>query len=173
MARKVEVVPYDPSWPVLFQSEAGQLAAILGEEVAAIHHVGSTAIAGMSAKPIVDILVEVHHIAKIDGLSSEMRNLGYKPKGEFGIPGRRFFFKDRDSVRTHHVHVFQIENPEIVRHLNFRDYMMAHPEEARSYSRLKEELAKKFSDDIEGYMDGKDKFIQEIDQRARAWRHAL
>ena len=173
MARKVEVVPYDPIWPALFRSEAGQLAAILGEEVAAIHHVGSTAIAGMSAKPIVDILVEVHHIAKIDGLSSEMRNLGYKPKGEFGIPGRRFFFKDRDSVRTHHVHVFQIENPEIVRHLNFRDYMMAHPEEARSYSRLKEELAKKFSDDIEGYMDGKDKFIQEIDQRARAWRHAL
>ena len=51
--------------------------------------------------------------------------------------------------------------------------MMAHPEEARSYSRLKEELAKKFSDDIEGYMDGKDKFIQEIDQRARAWKHAL
>ena len=93
MARKVEVVPYDPSWPVLFQSEAGQLAAILGEEVVAIHHVGSTAIAGMSAKPTVDILVEVHHIAKIDGLSNAMRNLGYKPKGEFGIPGRRFFSK--------------------------------------------------------------------------------
>ena len=173
MARKVEVVPYDPNWPMLFQSEAGQLAAILGEEVVAIHHVGSTAIAGMSAKPIVDILVEVHHIAKIDGFNNEMLKLSYHAKGECGIPERRFFVKGGDFSRTHHVHVFQIENLEIVRHLNFRDYMMAHPEEARSYSRLKEELAKKFSDDIEGYMDGKDKFIQAIDQRARAWRHAL
>jgi GrpB-like predicted nucleotidyltransferase (UPF0157 family) len=159
MVRKVEVVPHDPNWSKLFRVEADQVAVVLGREVVAIHHIGSTAIPGISAKPIIDILVEVYDIEKIDEFDEEI-----------GIPGRRFFIKGDDSTRTHHVHVFQTGDPEVERHLNFRDYMIAHPEVAQAYSRLKEELARKFPEDIKGYIEGKDGFIKEMDRRAAAWR---
>ena len=166
MARKIKVVPHDPNWSKLFKVEADEIAAILGQEVVAVHHIGSTAIPGISAKPIIDILVEVHDIKKIDDFNKEMIELGYQPKGEFGIPGRRFFIKGGDATRTHHIHMFQTGDTEVERHLDFRDYMMAHPEEAQAYSRLKVQLAQKFPEDIDGYMEGKDGFIKEIDRKA-------
>ncbi len=172
MARKVKVVAHDPNWSKLFKAEADEIAAILGPEAIAIHHIGSTAIPNISAKPIIDILVEVHDIEKIDDFDGEMIKLGYQPKGEFGIPGRRFFIKGDDSTRTHHVHIFQTGDPEVERHLDFRDYMIAHPQEAQAYNRLKEELVEKFPEDIESYMEGKDGFIKEIDRRAKAWRES-
>jgi GrpB-like predicted nucleotidyltransferase (UPF0157 family) len=170
MARKIKVVPHDPNWSNLFKAEADELTAIFGQEVAAIHHIGSTAIPNIRAKPIIDILVKVHDIEKIDEFNEAIMELGYQPKGEFGIPGRRFFIKGDDATRTHHVHMFQAGGPEVERYLNFRDYMMAHPEEAQAYSRLKEELVREFPEDIEGYMEGKDGFIKEIDRKAKAWR---
>jgi GrpB-like predicted nucleotidyltransferase (UPF0157 family) len=169
MVRRVEVVPYDPDWPHLFRMEADRITAILGEEVVAIHHIGSTAIPNIRAKPIIDVLVEVQDIEKIDDFNEEMIERGYRPQGEFGIPGRRFFIKGDAAARTHHVHVFQTSHPRIERYLNFRDYMTAHPGEARAYSRLKEELARRFPADIEGYMAGKDGFIKEVEGRARDW----
>ena len=166
MVREIKVVPHDPNWSKLFKAEADELAAIFGQEVIAIHHIGSTAIPGISAKPIIDMLVEVQDIEKIDEFNEEMIQLGYQPKGEFGIPGRRFFIKGDDANRTHHIHTFQTGHPRIERYLNFRDYMMAHPEEAQAYSRLKEELTRRFPEDIEGYMAGKDEFIKEIERKA-------
>jgi GrpB-like predicted nucleotidyltransferase (UPF0157 family) len=91
--------------------------------------------------------------------------------GEFGIPGRRYFRKsDAAGIRTHHVHTFQVGSPEIERHLVFRDYMIAHPDDAQNYSELKHLLAKQYPNDIDGYMDGKDEFIKEMDRKAAAWR---
>jgi GrpB-like predicted nucleotidyltransferase (UPF0157 family) len=173
MVRKVKVVPHDPNCLKLFRAEANRIAAVLGQQVIAIHHIGSTAIPNISAKPIIDVLVEVHDIEKIDNFNKEMIKRGYQPKGEFGIPGRRFFIKGDDANRTHHIHTFQTGNPRIERHLNFRDYMIAHPEEAQTYGRLKEELARRFPEDIEGYMAGKDRFIREIERKAQAWREGL
>ena len=172
MVRKVKVVPHDPIWSKLFGAEADEIAAVLGQEVIAIHHIGSTAIPNISAKPIIDILVEVHDIENIDDFNEEMIKLGYQPKGEFGIPGRRFFIKGNDSTRTHHVHIFQTGDPKVERHLSFRDYMIAHPEEAQAYSRLKEELAQKSPEDIESYIEGKDGFIKEMNRKAQAWRES-
>jgi len=172
MVRKTEVVPYDPDWPNLFKIEADRIAAVLGQEVVAIHHIGSTAIPNISAKPIIDMLVEVQDIEKTDDFNGEMTEQGYRPQGAFGIPGRRFFIKGGDATRTHHIHIFQTGHPRIEQHLNFRDYMIAHPEEARAYGRLKKELAQRFSEDIEGYMAGKDEFIKETDRRAKAWRQS-
>ena len=173
MVRKIEVVPYDPDWPNLFKIEADRIIAVFGPEVVAIHHVGSTAIPNICAKPIIDVLVEVQDIEKIDDFNEEMVRQGYRPQGEFGIPGRRFFIKGDDATRTHHIHMFQTGNPEIERHLSFRDYMIAHPEEAQAYSRLKEELSQRFPHDIEGYVAGKDGLIKEIDRKAKAWRESL
>jgi len=170
MARTITVVPYDPCWPQRFQREADRLAAIFGAQVVAIHHIGSTAIPHIHAKPIIDLLVAVQDVNRIDAFDAEMTRRGYLPRGTFGIPGRRFFIKGSEKARTHHIHVFGHGHPAIARHLNFRDYLIAHPQQAQAYSRLKQRLARQFPHDIEGYMAGKDAFIQSINRQARAWR---
>jgi GrpB-like predicted nucleotidyltransferase (UPF0157 family) len=171
MSREIKVVPYDTRWSDRFRKEADELAAIFGEEAVAIHHIGSTAIPGIYAKPIIDILVEVQDIERVDAFNREMAKRGYLPKGEFGIRGRRFFIKGTEESRTHHIHVFQTGDPEFERHLNFRDYLRAHPEEARAYSRLKKELARKFPHDIDSYMAGKNDLTKELERRAKAWKN--
>ena len=168
--RNIVVVPYNPGWPDKFQREAKKLAAIFGPELIAIHHVGSTAIPGIMAKPIIDIMPIVQHIERVDALNPALIKLGYEPRGENGISGRRYFAKGGDLNRTHHIHAYQADNPEVTRHLDFRDYLIAHPRLAQQYAQLKVELAKQFPHDIFGYMAGKDAFIQEMILRAYTWR---
>jgi GrpB-like predicted nucleotidyltransferase (UPF0157 family) len=179
MTRKVEVVPHNPNWRSAFETESPQIAVALGENVVVIHHIGSTSIKTIHAKPIIDILVEVRSIDKVDERNSAMRSLGYECMGEFGISDRRFFLKNNAvGIRTHHIHVFEVDSAQIERHLAFRDYLNVHPEDAQKYSELKQELAQKYPHDIEGYMDGKDGFIKEIDslqerlrqRKAAEWR---
>ncbi len=165
-------MPHSSRWAGEFRAEAERLTAALGDEVVAVHHVGSTAIPGISAKPIIDILLEVRKVERLDDLGPEMSGLGYEAKGEFGLPGRRFFVKHVGERRTHQIHAYTTGNPELERHLAFRDYMISHPEDAEAYGRLKEELARRFPTDIEGYMDGKDAFIKEMERRALAWSRA-
>ena len=168
---RVEVVPHNPRWRDEFEAEAKRVAAALGENVVAIHHIGSTAIPGIYAKPVVDFLVEVRDIAEVDGRSPAMESLGYEVLGEYGIPGRRYFRKDdREGIRTHHIHAFEAGSAEVERHLAFRDYMIAHPVDAQRYSELKRKLAEEHPQSMDGYMDGKDGFIKEIDRRAAQWR---
>lgn len=168
---KVEVVPHDPSWRGAFETESKQIALALTENVVAIHHIGSTAIPQIHAKPIIDMLVEVKDITKVDTQTSAMEALGYEAMGEFGISGRRFFRKGNEAgIRTHHIHTFEVASPQIERHLAFRDYMISHPENAQQYSELKQELANKYLDNIQGYMDGKDGFIKAMDLKAAKWR---
>ncbi len=145
------------------------LREALGDAVMLVEHVGSTAVPGLVAKPIIDILLEVRDVERLDGFHPEMAGLGYEVRGEFGIPGRRFFVKSTGPRRTHHVHAFATGSPGLERHLAFRDYMISHPKEAEAYGRLKESLAKEFPTDIEGYMNGKDAFIKEIEEKALAW----
>jgi GrpB-like predicted nucleotidyltransferase (UPF0157 family) len=167
MMRKVEVVPHDPLWQQEFAIESARVKIALGENVIAIHHIGSTAIAAIHAKPIIDMLVEVSAIDRLDDRNSHMQALGYECMGEFGISGRRFFRKDNVAgIRTHHIHTFATESAQVKRHLAFRDYMNAHPEAARAYGELKQQLAQQFPTDIQGYMDGKAAFIREIDLQA-------
>jgi GrpB-like predicted nucleotidyltransferase (UPF0157 family) len=169
--RTVEVVPYNPKWRAEFEVESKSVADALGENVVAVHHIGSTAIPSIYAKPIIDLLVEVKDIIKVDGQSSAMESLGYEVMSELGIPGRRFFRKDnQESVRTHHIHTFEIASAQVERHLAFRDYMLAHPEDAQKYSELKRELARKYPQNIDKYMDGKDGLIKEMDKKAAQWR---
>ncbi|MBO8172343.1 MAG: GrpB family protein [Bacillaceae bacterium] len=166
--RKVKVVPYNPDWKRMFEQEAQRLQTVLEPLLPRIHHIGSTAITGIRAKPIIDILVEVVDISRVDRYNRSMQQLGYEPKGAFGIAGRRFFIRGGNQ-RTHHVHIFQKGNPEIRRHVLFRDYLIAHPREAAEYSALKAELARKFPEEIEAYIEGKDGFIKKIDQQAEYW----
>jgi GrpB-like predicted nucleotidyltransferase (UPF0157 family) len=167
---KVNVVPHNPGWRDAFEAEAKLVAAALGENVSAVHHVGSTAIPGIYAKPVIDLLVEVRDLSEVDLRSPSMASEGYEVMGEYGIPGRRYFRKDDGAgVRTHQVHVFEAGSAEVVRHLAFRDYMLAHPSDAQEYSELKRRLAEEHPQDMDGYMDGKDGFIKEMDRRAARW----
>ena len=168
--RKVEVVPYNNQWPQLFQTEANRLAAILGNEVVALHHVGSTAVPHLAAKPIIDILAEVKSIARIDAVNAVLRQAGYLPQGEFGVAGRRFFIKGDETNRSHHIHMFQTGHPDIATLLAFRDYLVAHPDEAEAYGRLKETLAQQFPTDIQGYIAGKHSLIETMIQKAKLWQ---
>jgi len=168
---KVEVVPHDPNWRSAFETESEQIALALRDNVVAIHHIGSTAIPQIHAKPIIDMLVEVKDITKIDVQSSALEALGYEAMGELGISGRRYFRKGNEAgIRTHHLHGFEVNSAQIERHLAFRDYMISHPEEAQQYSELKRDLANKYHDNIQGYMDGKDGFIKAMDLKAAKWR---
>ncbi len=168
---KVEVVPHNPQWRDAFEAEAKHVAAALGKNVVAIHHIGSTAIPNIYAKPVVDLLVEVRDITQVDGQSSAMESLGYEVMGEYGIPGRRYFRKDnQEGIRTHNIHAFEAGSADVERHLAFRDYMIAHSVDAQRYSELKRKLAEKHPQSMDGYMDGKDGFIKEIDRKAAQWR---
>ena len=168
--KKLEVVPYNPRWRDVFEAEAKHIAVALGENVVAIHHIGSTAIPNIFAKPVIDLLVEVRDITRVIEQSSAMESLGYQVMGEFGIPGRRYFRKDNhEGIRTHQIHAFKAGSAEVVRHLAFRDYLIAHPEDAQKYSELKRRLAEENSQNMDGYIDGKDGFIKETDQKAAQW----
>ena len=170
----VRIVPYHSEWPELFHDESLKLTAALNGEVIAIHHMGSTAIPGMDrAKPIIDVLVEVREIGRVDDHDNKMIELGYEPRGEYGIPGRRYFVRHvegMEAIRSYHVHAYQSRHSEIERHLNFRDFLIAHCEEAQAYSRLKERLAEEFPGDTVRYTDGKTDFIMETDRKARTWK---
>jgi GrpB-like predicted nucleotidyltransferase (UPF0157 family) len=175
MSIRVIVVPHDPNWHHKFIQEAQLIRLALNKNLVAIHHIGSTNILKIHAKPVIDMLVEVQDITQVDQQSPAMLALGYESMGEHGIPGRRFFRKDNAAgMRTHHVHTFAVGDPAIDRHLAFRNYLIAHPEVAQRYSNLKRALADRLDPhDIDGYMDGKHQFIKDIEKRAIAWRQSL
>ncbi|MGG2014187.1 GrpB family protein [Bacillus sp. S10(2024)] len=166
--RKVEVVPYENHWAEKFQKEAKRLKEAMPEHVK-VHHIGSTSVPGLAAKPIIDMIMEVTNIDKVDSWNDIFQKLGYTSKGENGISGRRFYIHGTEEKRSYHLHVYETGNQEIIRHLSFRDYMMVHCEEAEAYATLKQELAKQFSCDIERYIEGKDAFVREREQRAIEW----
>jgi len=168
--RKVILVPHDPNWANQAALEAKRIREGLSIQVLAVHHIGSTAIPSIKAKPILDFVLVVQSLHELDKNDAEMEALGYEPKGERGIPGRRFFSKDTHGKRSHHVHAFQQNNSEIERHIIFRDYLLNHPEDAAAYERLKVKLAKKFPNRSGDYTEGKSDFIYQIVEKAQRWK---
>jgi GrpB-like predicted nucleotidyltransferase (UPF0157 family) len=169
LTRKIEVVEYDEKWKKLFEEEASLLNDIFKDELVEIYHIGSTSVPGLKAKPVIDIMPVVKDIDKVDKYNKEMQKIGYEPKGEYGIEGRRFFMKGGEN-RTHHVHIFQQDNEEAIeRHLALRDYLRAHRKEAEKYAEIKTKGAEKYPNDINGYCDYKDKFVKDLEKKALEW----
>lgn len=166
--RKVEVVEFKKEWHEEFHQEKQQLKQIIQKNWIEGHHIGSTSVEGLVAKPIIDILIEVSHIKEIDKKRESFEHLGYQALGENGIKGRRFFQKGGLN-RTHHVHVYERNHPDVKRHLLFRDYLRAHPERAVAYASVKEQLANQYPEDIQSYMAGKNEIIKEIENEAYHW----
>ncbi|WP_332631307.1 GrpB family protein [Halalkalibacter flavus] len=166
--RKVEVCSYNEKWALMFAEESEKLNLIFGSEIVAIHHIGSTSVPGLKAKPIIDIMPIVKDIHIVEKYNEEMRDIGYDPKGENEILGRRYFQKGGDN-RSHHVHIYQVGSYEIKRHLAFRDYLQRHPGLKKSYGELKERLAQQFPYDIKSYINGKECLVREIEVKALDW----
>jgi GrpB-like predicted nucleotidyltransferase (UPF0157 family) len=167
---EVRVVPPDPNWEKESVREAALIRDAIDDDDVELHHIGSTAIRGIFAKPIIDILLLAPRIESLDLKASAMVVLGYECMGEFGIAGRRYFRKDSPKgVRTHQVHAFARGSHHAERHLAFRDYMNAHPAIALHYSSLKQRLASAFPGDLEQYMDDKDTFVKHHETLALAW----
>jgi GrpB-like predicted nucleotidyltransferase (UPF0157 family) len=159
---------YSPAWPTEFEREAEKLRALLGEELLHTHHIGSTSVPGLAAKPIIDLLPIVRDIGQMDAAAERFGAAGYKIWGEYGIPGRRFFTKDRDGLRTHNLHFFQAGFPEIERHLSFVAYLRAHPAICDEYAALKREAFARHPADVNAYNDYKDGWIKRIEKLALA-----
>ena len=166
VSRRVILRPYDLTWPASFRAETASLLPIVEPLLGAIYHIGSTSVPGLLAKPTIDILIEVTDLARVDELNAAMIDLGYEARGENGIAGRRYFMRAEKGMHRVHVHVFQVGNPEIQRHLAFRDFLRRHPDMAEAYGDLKEELAIRFVLDAEAYTNGKEAFVREIDRLA-------
>ncbi|WP_347860900.1 GrpB family protein [Salimicrobium sp. PL1-032A] len=166
--RQVNVVTYNEAWPKQFESEARSIQAAMNHTPAFIHHIGSTSVPELPAKPIIDMMPIVAHIDEVDHYNDAMKHLGYEAMGTYGIEGRRFFRKGGDS-RTHHVHVFEAGSPEAERHLAFRDYLINRPDVAFSYGTLKRGLAEIYPEDMEAYISGKAEWIQRTEAEAIRW----
>lgn len=163
MSQHIVVTEYNPLWVKQYEEESLLIKGVLAENCVAIYHIGSTSVPGLAAKPVIDILAAVRSLEKVDRDAEDFSKIGYEYLGEFGIEGRRYLRKGRDE-RTHQIHIFQMDDwGNIGRHLAFRDYMRSHEKERTEYARLKKELARKFPYDIDGYCDGKEKFVRETE----------
>ena len=166
MPQHITVLNYDPEWPLKYERERKAIAEILDGNGISIYHIGSTSVPGLAAKPIIDMMAVVRSLEKVDDARGKFSELGYEYLGEFGIAGRRYFRKGGDE-RTHQIHIFQADDwNNIGRHLAFRDYMRTHEKERAEYAEIKTALAQRFPYDIDGYCDGKDAFVREMEKRA-------
>ena len=166
MPQHITVLNYDPEWPLKYERERKAIAEILDGNGISIYHIGSTSVPGLAAKPIIDMMAVVRSLEKVDDARGKFSELGYEYLGEFGIAGRRYFRKGGDE-RTHQIHIFQADDwNNIGRHLAFRDYMRTHEKERAEYAKIKTALAQRFPYDIDGYCDGKDAFVREMEKRA-------
>lgn len=167
--RSVRIVAHDPAWADRFSEAAHELADALGA-LASIHHIGSTAVPGLHAKPIIDLLLVAEDLGHVDARTPAIVALGYEALGEYGLPGRRYFRRDDVAGnRTHHLHVWRVGDEALRRHLAFRDYLLAHPAVAAEYGALKQRLAARHPEDMEAYIDGKDAFVKATEADALAW----
>ncbi|MGW4426586.1 GrpB family protein [Streptosporangium sp. NPDC004631] len=169
---QVHIEPYDSAWPIRFDAEAGAIAAVIGSWITGgIHHVGSTAVPHLAAKPVIDIMVGVADLESsrpcIDMLTA--LNYWYEP---YRAEVMHWFCKPRPSRRTHHLHLVPAGSPRFIDVLAFRDYMRAHRDAAVEYERLKRKLAIRYVNDREAYTEGKAEMVTRLTEVARRWTAA-
>ena len=169
MSRRVEVVDYRTEWEKEYKEESKKIKQALGKNCVSVEHIGSTAVKGMKAKPVIDIMPVVKKLSAVDAVHEELEALGYVCKGENGIAGRRFFVKGGENP-TFHVHIFEERNKnEIGRHLAVREYLRNHPEDAKEYGELKSRLAAEYPEDIDSYCSGKADYLNGLEKKAVQW----
>lgn len=168
MPQHIIVVDYDPCWAAKYDAEKDKITAVLKDNCVGIWHIGSTAVQGLAAKPVIDIMAAVKSLKEVDCAANAFQQDGYEYLGEFGIAERRYLRKGGDE-RTHQLHIFAAEDRQnILRHIAVRNYLRRHEKAREEYAALKKRLAKLYPYDIEGYCDGKDAFVKRMEKQALA-----
>jgi GrpB-like predicted nucleotidyltransferase (UPF0157 family) len=166
MEGKVRLIPHNPLWLLYFDDESRRLHAALGPYIKEIRHIGSTAIPGIYAKPILDIMVGLVNLADIRYCEAPLAALGYIYEGEQDISGWHFFRKKTGNLTTHHLHLVEWNGSYWLDHILFQEYLFRHPEVAEAYERLKLELEKRHADNREAYTRDKTDFINKVTEMA-------
>jgi GrpB-like predicted nucleotidyltransferase (UPF0157 family) len=159
-SRPIEIVDHDPHWTDTFATLRDQIADVLGDLAQRIEHVGSTSVAGLPAKPIIDLDVVIATRADLPVVLTQLQPLGYHHEGDLGVPGREAFTTPPGGP-SHHLYVCAADSPQLANHLTFRDYLRTHPETARVYADLKQSLAQRLRADRSAYAEGKTAFIEQ------------
>ena len=163
ITKHVVVLPYNEQWKHDFLQIKTELTNVLGQLTIEIEHVGSTSVQGLSAKPIIDIDVVIKDYSGLENVILALGKIGYQHEGNLGIAGREAFRYDgKEHLRKHHLYVCPEDSPELKRHIAFRDYLQTHPDAVREYSRIKEEGAELYPNDIDRYIEHKSPFIEKI-----------
>lgn len=162
---RIEIVEYDPRWPVLYTEEQARVKVALGDLVERIEHIGSTSVPGLSAKPIIDILVLVAHLGPVDPYIERLESLGYAYFPVLGTADRYAYGKG--IPHTHHLHIVEQGSLAHLLPLAFRNYLRTHSEAAQQYEALKRTLARRFPHDRAAYNQAKTDFIRSIEAKAR------
>jgi GrpB-like predicted nucleotidyltransferase (UPF0157 family) len=160
-AEPVEVVEYDRSWPEDFERLKARALDALGELAVRIEHVGSTAVPGLAAKPVVDLYVVLDRAESLPEAISRLERLGYVLEGDLGVPGRGGLGW-APGERRHHLYLCDPEHAGLDDLIRFRDHLRRHPEDAARYGELKPKLAVEHRDDRDAYADGKRSFIEQL-----------
>lgn len=159
--KHVVVEDYNPEWKNEFQRIKDELLTVLFGKINAIEHVGSTSVEGLAAKPIIDIDVVIHN--NFEEVKKALESIGYIHRGDLGISGREAFdYENRQHLMVHHLYVCNNDNEELHRHITFRDYLRQHKEDRDRYSSIKKEMALKYPEDIDSYIEGKQPVILDI-----------
>lgn len=161
---KVEVVNYDPAWPRIFEELKTRIWPVVADFALSIEHVGSTSVAGLAAKPVIDLDIVIPSESEIPLAVERLAALGYEHLGDLGIEGREAFQRPPDTV-AHHLYVCVQGSTGLRNHLALREYLRANPEAARAYGELKKRLAQKHPYDIGNYVVEKTEFILGILER--------
>ena len=163
--RSVELLPHDPAWADKAQAEVASLEAVLGGDLLAVHHIGSTAVTGLPAKPIIDLIAAVPALDVLERHRAELERIGYRWRGENGLPGRRYFTKeDAQGHRQVHLHIYAQGDPEVARHLLFRDRLRADPALANAYAAKKTRCRELHPDDASAYLACKAGWITSVEK---------
>lgn len=162
----VKVVPYRKKWVEEFEKEKTRILKVCGDKVIAVEHIGSTSVAGLAAKPIIDIAVGIERLKDAEKLLKPLKKIGYNFYKEFQRQ-RLFVAKGPDEKRTHYLHVMRYKGAKWKSDQIFRNYLRTHPKEAKRYGKLKVKLSKQYADDRQSYSDGKDAFIKSIIAKLR------
>jgi GrpB-like predicted nucleotidyltransferase (UPF0157 family) len=168
--RRVEVVlaAYNPAWPALYEAERATLQRATGDLFVVVEHIGSTAVPGLAAKPIIDIAATVCNLDQVNGYLEPLHTLGYLyvPEYEAEVPERRYFRKGLPGACTCHLHIYPVGHAQWDRHIRFRDYLRAHPATARAYAELKQHLASEHRWDRQAYTEAKTAFVRSVERAA-------
>jgi GrpB-like predicted nucleotidyltransferase (UPF0157 family) len=165
MTAPITIEDYNPLWPEEFEMLRSGVALVLDDLATAIEHVGSTAVPGLAAKPIIDIDILLRSANDLPLVCTRLGSLGYEHRGDLGVAGREAFRTPPGQI-AHHLYVCPPGGREYTRHIAFRDYLRSHPEDASAYDALKRNLADKFAADREAYTQGKTEFVRQILRRA-------